>query len=120
MGEKGFIGIKKNGLAMFNDFNNGTIEWTDWTIHLDENGGPNHVGNFCFSPNHGNIKTGELIYTPSYYFIGHFSKLVQKAAKKINCVTSRSNLIATSFLNPDGKVIKVVMNQSSEKIKYHV
>jgi glucosylceramidase len=45
--------------------------WTDWNILLDQNGGPNHVGNFCFSPIHGDTRTG-LIYTPSYYYIGHF------------------------------------------------
>ena len=111
---------ERYGKSMINDFNNGTVGWTDWNILLDENGGPNHVGNFCFSPIHGDIKTGELIYTPSYYFIGHFSKFIQKGAKRIDSVTSRSNLISTSFLNPDGKVVTVVMNQSSEKINYNV
>jgi glucosylceramidase len=111
---------ERYGKSMINDFNNGTVGWTDWNILLDENGGPNHVGNFCFSPIHGDIKTGELIYTPSYYFIGHFSKFIQKGAKRIDCVTSRSNLISTSFLNPDGKVVTVVMNQSSQKIDYNV
>ena len=111
---------ERYGKSMINDFNNGTVGWTDWNILLDENGGPNHVGNFCFSPIHGDIKTGELIYTPSYYFIGHFSKFIQKGAKRIDCVTSRSNLMSTSFLNPDGKVVTVVLNQSSEKINYNV
>ena len=111
---------ERYGKSMINDFNNGTVGWTDWNILLDENGGPNHVGNFCFSPIHGDIKTGELIYTPSYYFIGHFSKFIQKGAKRIDCVTSRSNLISTSFFNPDGKVVTVVMNQSSEKIDYNL
>lgn len=111
---------ERYGKSMINDFNNGTLGWTDWNILLDENGGPNHVGNFCFSPIHGDTKTGELIYTPSYYFIGHFSKFIQKGAKRIDCVTSRSNLISTSFLNPDGKFVTVVMNQSSEKIDYNL
>jgi glucosylceramidase len=111
---------ERYGKSMINDFNNGTVGWTDWNILLDENGGPNHVGNFCFSPIHGDIKTGELIYTPSYYIIGHFSKFIQKGAKRIDCVTSRSNLMSTSFLNPDGKVVTVVLNQSSEKINYNV
>jgi O-glycosyl hydrolase len=34
------------GTSMINDFNNGTVGWTDWNILLDQNGGPNHVGNF--------------------------------------------------------------------------
>jgi glucosylceramidase len=111
---------ERYGKSMINDFNNGTVGWTDWNILLDENGGPNHVGNFCFSPIHGNVKTGELIYTPSYYFIGHFSKFIGKDAKRISSVSSRSQLISTSFLNQDGKVVTVVMNQSSKKITYNL
>jgi len=111
---------ERYGKSMINDFNNGTVGWTDWNILLDENGGPNHVGNFCFSPIHGNTKTGELIYTPSYYYIGHFSKFIGKEAKRISSVSSRSQLLTTSFLNNDGKVVTVVMNQSSKKITYNL
>jgi glucosylceramidase len=31
---------------MIQDFNNGTVDI--WNVLLDQNGGPNHVGNFCF------------------------------------------------------------------------
>ena len=111
---------ERYGRSMINDFNNGTVGWTDWNILLDENGGPNHVGNFCFAPIHADSKTGELIYTPSYYFIGHFSKFIGKEAKRISSVASRSHLITTSFLNKDGKVVTVVMNQTNKKIVYNL
>lgn len=111
---------ERYGESMINDFNNGTVGWTDWNILLDENGGPNHVSNFCFAPIHGDTKTGELIYTPSYYFIGHFSKFIGKDAKRISSVASRSQLLTTSFLNKDGKVVTVVMNQSDKKIIYNL
>lgn len=108
------------GKSMINDFNNGTVGWTDWNILLDENGGPNHVGNYCFAPIHADLKTGELIYTPSYYFIGHFSKFIKKGAKRINTVASRSQLIATSFKNNDGKIVTVVLNLSDKKVTYYL
>ena len=38
---------KRYGNAMINDFNSGTVGWTDWNILLNEKGGPNHVSNFC-------------------------------------------------------------------------
>jgi glucosylceramidase len=38
------------GRSMINDFNDGAVGWTDWNVLLDEQGGPNHVGNFCFAP----------------------------------------------------------------------
>jgi len=109
---------ERYGKSMINDFNNGTVGWTDWNILLDEKGGPNHVGNFCFSPIHANTQTDELIYTPSYYFIGHFSKFIKPGAKNISTIVSRSQLISTSFINPDGKIVTVVMNQSDKEITY--
>jgi glucosylceramidase len=108
------------GRSMINDFNNGTVGWTDWNILLDETGGPNHVGNFCFAPVHGDTKTGKLIYTNSYYYIGHISKFVRPGAKRILSSASRSQLLTTAFINEDGKVAVIVMNQSNLKITYNL
>ncbi|HXU39042.1 MAG TPA: glycoside hydrolase family 30 protein [Blastocatellia bacterium] len=106
------------GLSMINDFNCGAVGWTDWNILLDETGGPNHVKNFCFAPVHADTKAGQLIYTNSYYYIGHFSKFVRPGAKRIASSPSRSQLLSTAFVNPDGKVSVVVMNKSDQKISY--
>jgi glucosylceramidase len=108
------------GRNMINDFNNGAVGWTDWNILLDETGGPNHVKNFCFAPVHGDTKTGQLIYTNSYYYIGHFSKFVRPGAKRIISSSSRSQLLTTAFINEDGKVAVIVMNQSNLKITYNL
>jgi glucosylceramidase len=109
---------ERYGRSMINDFNNGTVGWTDWNVLLDEKGGPNHVGNFCFAPVHFNTQTGELIYTNSYYYIGHFSKFIRPGAKRIISSASRSQLLTTAFLNVDGTVAVIVMNQSNRKITY--
>jgi glucosylceramidase len=106
------------GRSMINDFNSGTVGWTDWNVLLDETGGPNHVQNFCFAPVHADTRTGELIYTNSYYYIGHFSKFVRPGAKRIASSPSRSPLLSTAFVNPDGKVSVVVMNKTDQKISY--
>ncbi len=109
---------ERYGKSMINDFNRGTVGWTDWNILLDETGGPNHVGNFCFAPVHADTQSGELIYTPSYYYIGHFSKFIRPNAKRVSTASSRSHLLSTSFINEGGKIATVVMNQSDEKITY--
>lgn len=111
---------ERYGKSMINDFNNGTVGWTDWNILLDETGGPNHVQNFCFAPVHADSKTGELIYTNAYYYIGHFSKFIRPGAKRISSVASRSQLLTTSFKNKDGKIIVVVMNQGNAKTSYNL
>ena len=109
---------EKYGESMIRDFNNGTVGWTDWNILLDENGGPNHAGNFCFAPIHADTRTGKLIYTNEFYYIGHFSKFIQPGAKRIISSPSRSDLLTTSFLNEDGKIATVVMNTSDKKFNY--
>jgi glucosylceramidase len=108
------------GTNMINDFNNGIVAWTDWNILLDETGGPNHVMNLCFAPVHANTKTGEVMYTNEYYYIGHFSKFVRPGAKRIACSPSRSALDASAFINTDGKVAVIVMNKGDEKINYNL
>ena len=105
---------------MINDFNNGTSGWTDWNILLDQNGGPNHVQNFCFAPIHGDLEKGELVYTPTYYYIRHFSKYVKPGAKRVSTVCSRSFLQSTTFVNEDGSYATVVMNGTDEEINYRL
>jgi glucosylceramidase len=109
---------ERYGYSMLNDFNCGTAAWCDWNILLDENGGPNHVGNFCFAPVHADSRTGKLIYTNSYYYIGHFSKFIKAGAKRISCSSNRDKLQSTAFLNPDGKMVVVILNTSDEELPF--
>jgi glucosylceramidase len=111
---------ERYGESMINDFNNGSVGWTDWNILLNENGGPNHVGNFCFAPVHADVTNDKLIFTPSYYFIGHFSKFVQPKAFRVSSAVSRSQLLSVSFVNDDGKMVTIVMNQSRKKVIYNL
>lgn len=103
---------------MIHDFNNGMTGFTDWNILLDEQGGPNHVGNFCFAPVHGNTQTGELTYTNAYYYIGHFSKFIEPGAKRVAAASSRSLLETTAFKNKNGKTVVIVMNRSNQSTPY--
>jgi len=109
---------ERYGKSMINDFNNGTVAWTDWNILLDETGGPNHVGNLCFAPVHGNTQTGKLTFTNSYYYIGHFSKFIRPGAIRISTGTTANQLTATSFKNTDGSIVVVALNDSDTAIDY--
>lgn len=111
---------EKYGSNMINDFNSGLSAWTDWNILLDETGGPNHVGNFCYAPIIADTKTGELYYTPEYYYIGHISKFVKLNARRIGTVTNRDYLLSTSFVNPNGEKVVVVMNSSDKETNYNL
>lgn len=111
---------ERYGKTMIHDFNNGAVGWTDWNVLLDEQGGPNHVGNFCFAPIHADTKTGQLIYMNAYYYIGHFSKFIKPGAKRVISAPSRSPLLSTAFINRDGKLAVVVMNQSGNQFPYYL
>lgn len=111
---------ERYGRAMINDFNSGMMGWIDWNILLDEKGGPNHAGNYCFAPVHAITKTGHLIYTPSYYYIGHFSKFVHPNAKRVGSASSRSQLLTVSFMNGDGTMATIVMNESNKPVTYNL
>ena len=111
-------GLGENyGLNMIHDFNNGAAAWTDWNILLDDNGGPNHVGNFSFAPVHS-TKDGNLFFSNSYYYIGHFSKFIRPGAKRVISSSNKSQLLTTAFMNKDGSLAIVIMNPGNDKSVY--
>lgn len=108
------------GNNILNDLNNGITAWCDWNILLDQTGGPNHVGNFCYAPVIANVHTGEVFYTNEYYYIGQFSKFIRPGARRVSTSTNRDMLQATSFINKDGKLAVVVLNRTDNEISYHL
>jgi len=78
------------------------------------------VGNFCFSPVHADTRTGKLIYTNAYYYIGHFSKFIHPGARRIAVSSNRAQLQTTAFANKDGSIVVVVMNTTDKKMPYHL
>ncbi len=104
--------------SMVNDFNVGTVAWLDWNVVLDETGGPNHVGNFCFAPIIADTRNGELHYTNIYYYLGHFSKFIKPSAKRIISSSNRDTLQTTAFINPDGTTVVIVLNMTNKEVDY--
>lgn len=100
------------GTSILHDVQNWAAGWTDWNVLLDERGGPNHVGNFCLAPVHGDTRTGELNFTSAYYYIGHVSKFVRPGARRVATTSNDDDLLATAFVHPDGRVVAVVMNKT--------
>jgi glucosylceramidase len=103
---------------MMGDINNWLEGWIDWNIVLNEQGGPNHVGNYCDAPVIVDTKTGEIHYNSSFYYIGHFSKYIKPNAVRIGHELTHESLKSVSFQNEDGSIVVVVMNDEdhSEKI----
>lgn len=68
------------------DINSGCEGWIDWNLCLDEEGGPNHVGNTCVAPVICNTEKGEILYQPSFWHLGHFSRYIRPGARRLLCI----------------------------------
>jgi glucosylceramidase len=106
--------------SMVNDFRNWVCGWIDWNIVLDQTGGPNHVGNFCDAPVIVDTETGDIRYTPAFYYIGQFSKFVHPGARRIESHGGPAALQSVAFRNPDGGVAVVVLNTRASAVAFHL
>ncbi|EFM10078.1 Glucosylceramidase [Paenibacillus curdlanolyticus YK9] len=118
------LGSWKSGERYAHDIignlNNGMAGWTDWNIVLDEQGGPNHVGNYCDAPIIADTINDSLTFQSSYYYIGHFSKYIRPGAVRVAATKYSEHLHTTAFKNPNGEVVLVVMNKSDVELPYIV
>ena len=55
---------------------------------------------------------------PSYYYLGHFSKFITPGARCVSTSSSKSLLESTSWMNPNGEMITIIMNMSNDKLEY--
>jgi glucosylceramidase len=110
---------ERYGSEILADLNAGSAGWVDWNMLLDSRGGPNHVGNYCFALLHAS-DDGKLIFTPSYAYMGHFTRYIRPQARRVSAATSRSTLAATAFRNADGSLAVVVMNSTDQAQRYRL
>ena len=82
----------------------------DWNLLLNEHGGPNHVGNYCEALIMFDKDLNKLIYNPSYYVVKHFAHFIKKGAKRIK-IENESDILATSYLNPNNEVVVILSNE---------
>ena len=110
---------ERYGSEIMADLNAGAAGWIDWNMLLDSRGGPNHVGNYCFALLHAS-DDGQLVFTPSYAYMGHFTRYIKPGARRVGSSTSRSTLDTVAFRNPDGKLAIVVMNRTDAAQRYRL
>lgn len=101
------------------DLKAGANAFIDWNMLLDVEGGPNHVGNLCAAPimEDGN---GGIEKRLTYYYIGHFSKFIQKGAKQCMTTSYTDKIETLACVNPDGSKVVVVFNKSEEDVEITV
>ena len=105
---------ERYGRNIIGDLNNWLEGWIDWNLVLDEQGGPNHVGNYCDAPIIVDTKKEQVHYNSSYYYIGHFSKYIKPNAVRIKHEIEHPALQVVAFQNEDDSIVVVVMNEMDE------
>lgn len=74
-------------------------------------GGPSYVGNNCAAPIVVNTTAQEILKTPIFYAMGHFSKFVPTDSHKIFASGFDFQVPVTSFKRPDGGIVVVIINK---------
>lgn len=105
--------------------NNWVTGWVDWNIVLDQNGGPNHVGNFCGAPIMIDTNTKQVYYTPIYYVLAQFSKTIRPGdkavlTKKVLDSLDSDALHACATINHDNLLSVQLLNTTKEKINFNL
>ncbi|ADU31747.1 glycoside hydrolase family 30 protein [Evansella cellulosilytica] len=102
------------------DMNNWLEGFIDWNIVLNEQGGPNHVGNYCDAPIIVDTKKDEVHYNSSYYYIGHFSKFIKPGARRIGVTSGLEGVSITAFKNSNGEMVVIVLNENEASLNTNV
>ncbi|TNF63477.1 MAG: glucosylceramidase [Burkholderiales bacterium] len=97
--------------SIINDLNRWTVGWIDWNLLLDEQGGPNHVGNFCSAPVLADRGSGRLMHQSAHAVLGHFARFVRPGARRVLCASPRAEVEATAFVHPEGDTAVVAANR---------
>jgi len=105
---------------MIGNLNHGMSAFYDWNVVLDQQGGPNHVGNYCDAPFLFDVNTKELIERNTAAYIWHFSHFIKSGAKRIGHSRYTDKLEVTAFLNPDQTVTVVILNRTDNCIPAYV
>ncbi|CAE7941579.1 GBA, partial [Symbiodinium necroappetens] len=117
------------------DLNAGGAGWIDWNLLLNEDGGPNHVGNVCDAPLIASLTEQQIHLHPQFFFLGHFAKYIRPGSKRLltsvrntprymgatrryGTCSAQDGLQAAAFVRPDGLVATVVLNAADLPVSF--
>lgn len=110
-----FVPFDTYAYDIITDLNHGAQGYIEWCIILSNQGQPNPYDNFNSAPVLINPVTDEVIYTPLYYLLSHFSKFIRPGSHRIELEGDEvEGLIYTAAKNPDGSIAVVIFNRSEE------
>jgi glucosylceramidase len=86
-----------------------------WNLALDETGRPN-IGPFpCGGVVTIHSKTGEITRSGQYWALAHYSRTIQRGAKRIESSAAADRVSHVACANPDGGTALVLTNSGGER-----
>ncbi|MGB5420265.1 glycoside hydrolase family 30 protein, partial [Algibacter sp.] len=108
-----FVPFDTYAYDIITDLNHGTQGYVEWCMILSNEGQPNPYDNFNSAPVLINPVTDEVIYTPLYYLLSHFSKFIRPDAHRIGLVGDNvEGVTYTAAKNLDGSMAIVIFNRN--------
>lgn len=96
------------------DLNHGMCAFYDWNLLLDEKGGPNYVGNYCYAPFLYNTKTGELMPQKIQRQYYQFAHNIMPGSVRIAITNYTEQIDAVAYCTPEEKIIVILLNKSDK------
>lgn len=98
------------------DLNHGMTAFYDWNLLLDEQGGPNHAGNFCLAPFLYDTQKHTLLPQLIRRHFAHFSSYLLPGSLRIGYSKYTDGLDVTAWKRPDGALAAVLLNRSGQTL----
>lgn len=99
---------------MIGNLNEGMSTFLDWNLVLDEQGGPNHVKNYCDAPFLYDTQLHELRETNILGYLWHFTHFIEKDAVRVG-VSKYTDRLEISAFKKDDRIVIVILNRTNEK-----
>lgn len=113
-----FVPFDTYAYDIISDMNHGVQGYIEWCMTLSHEGQPNPYDNFNSAPVLINPATDEVIYTPLYYLLSHFSKFIRPGARRIGLDGNETEGVTyTAAVNTDGSIVAVIYNQTTEPLE---
>ena len=102
------------------DMNHGVSAFYDWNLLLDQNGGPNHVGNFCHAPFLFDTETKTLHPQLLLDYFSLCAGVVRPGSVRLMCSRYTDACDAVAYRRPDGRITAVLLNRSGLELPVHL
>ncbi|MGO5442070.1 glycoside hydrolase family 30 protein [Faecalimonas sp. LCP19S3_D12] len=102
------------------DMNHGMCAFYDWNLLLDENGGPNHAGNYCHAPFLYDTKRNVLMPQKTQTEFYQFSHYIRPGSKRIAVTKYSEQIDVTAYQTSEEEIAVLLLNKSEQLLPINI